>query len=352
MPVIWLVDAYRAGERGQVRALVDALAERLSATVEVKTLNYRKSVVMPHVLGLSSVRGITAESASDLCAPWPDVVVSCGVRNEPVCRWIVAQSKGRTRYIHVGRPWGSLNAFSLVVTTPQYRVDEHPNVLHNTLTLHSVTPERLAAARDQWQETFAHLPAPFFTVVCGGDSGPFTFGEQAASRLAQEASRMARAVGGSLLITTSSRTSAAATQALQTQVDAPHLFYPWRANDDNNPYLGMLACADELVVTGDSIAMLSEACATGRPVRIFDLGGMHGEAPAKKDFRLGGLLYAGLMKWLWQPLSRDITLVHEQLVQSGYAVWSDQALTSAVVPAQSDLQRTVDTIEKLLGEVG
>lgn len=350
MPVIWLVDAYRAGERGQVRALVDALVERLAATVEIKTLSYRKHVALPHVLGRASVRGITADSRAMLKAPWPDLVISCGVRNEPVCRAIVAQSQGRTRYIHVGRPWASLEKFSLVVTTPQYRVPEHPNVLHNTLTLHGMTPARLATAREQWKGVFAHLPPPYFAVICGGDSGPFTFGEQAATRLAQETSRMARAVGGSLLITTSSRTSAAAVAALKSNIDAPHFFYPWRPDDKENPYLGILACADQLVVTGDSIAMLSEACATGRPVKIFDIGGMRGEAPTRKDFRLGASLYALLMRWCWEPLSRDITLVHQQLVQSGYAVWSDQALTSALVPAQSDLQRAVDAVEKLLGE--
>ncbi len=58
MPVIWLIDAYRAGERGQVRALVDALGW----PCETKRLAYRKHVVLPHVLGLASLRGITPES--------------------------------------------------------------------------------------------------------------------------------------------------------------------------------------------------------------------------------------------------------------------------------------------------
>jgi mitochondrial fission protein ELM1 len=351
MPVIWLVDAYRAGERGQVRALFDALVERLGADGCVKTLQYRKHVVMPHVLGLATLRGVTGESAATLQAPWPDLVISCGVRNEPVCRWIVAQSGGRTRYVHVGRPWGSLEGFDLVVTTPQYRVPAHPNVLHNALTLHSLTPERLAAAREQWEGSFSHLSAPRIAIVCGGDSGPFTFGEHAAARLAREASAMARAAGGSLLVTTSSRTSDSAVQALEAHLDAPNFFYPWRPDDTANPYVGMLACADQIVVTGDSIAMLSEACATGRPVKIFDLGGMRETSPSLTDFRLGGTLYDVLMRFFWQRLTRDITLVHEQLVQRGYAVWSDQVLTSARIPAHSELQRTVAAVEALLGEV-
>ncbi len=128
--------------------------------------------------------------------PWPDLVISSGVRNEPVCRWIRAQSGGRTRYVHVGRPWGPLASFDLVITTPQYRVPAHPNVLNNMLTLHSVTPQRLASARDQWAAAFAHLPRPRIAVIVGGDSGPFTLGPKAASRLARQASTLARQSGG------------------------------------------------------------------------------------------------------------------------------------------------------------
>ena len=111
MPVIWLIDAYRAGERGQVRALADALGW----PCETKTLRYRKHVVLPHVLGRTTLRGIDAGSAASLQAPWPDLVISSGVRNEPVCRWIREQSGGRARYVHVGRPWASLDSFDRCV---------------------------------------------------------------------------------------------------------------------------------------------------------------------------------------------------------------------------------------------
>ena len=37
----------------------------------------------------------------------------------------------------------------------------------------------------------------------------------------------------------------------------------------DSPYLGFLACADNIVVTGDSVSMCSEATATGKTLRIF-----------------------------------------------------------------------------------
>ena len=347
MPVIWLIDAYRAGERGQVRALVDALGW----PCETRVLNYRKQVFLPHLLGRASVRGLTAESAATLKPPWPDLVVSCGVRNEPVCRWIRAQSGGRTRYVHVGRPWAALDSFDLVITTPQYRIPSRANVLNNVLTLHSVTPQRLDQARQEWADAFKALPRPYFAVIAGGNSGPFTLGPKAAARLAQQASRLAREHGGSLLVSTSSRTSEAAVNALRAGIDVPNYFYDWRPADPANPYLGILAWADRLIVTGDSIAMLSEACATGKPVQMFDLGGMRGGDFGDVDFRLGAILYRALLRWCWQPLSRDITLVHSQLRAAGRAMWLDEEFVSALVPAESDLERAVTAVKDLLGEL-
>jgi mitochondrial fission protein ELM1 len=350
MPVIWLIDAYRAGERGQVRALAEALSRELGWGCETRVLAYRKPVFLPHLLGWNSVLGITGESAASLQPPWPDLVLSCGVRNEPVCRWIRSQSGGRTRYVHVGRPWADLDSFDLIVTTPQYRVPARDNVVANQLTLHGLTPGRLAQAREQWSGQFIDLPRPCFAVITGGDSGPFTFGPRAAARLGAEASRLARAHGGSLLVTTSSRTSPAAAAALQSAIDVPNHFYRWRPDDDANPYLGILSCADRLIVTGDSIAMLSEACATGKPVQMFDLGGMHGPARYPRDFRLGGLLYAAMMRWLPQSLSRDITLVHRQLRETGRAVWLEEQFGAVAVPPETDLQRAVSGVKKLLGQ--
>ena len=348
MPVIWLLDAYRAGERGQVRALVDALGWQS----ETKVLNYRKHVVLPHVLGQASLRGITAESRAALRAPWPDLVVTSGVRNEPVCRWIREQSGGKTRYVHVGRPWGPLGKFDLVVTTPQYRVPDRPNVLNNLLTLHSLTPSKLAAARDEWASTFEALPGPRFAVIVGGDSGPFTFGPKAGERLGREASQLVQQLGGSLMVTSSSRSRPGAVDALEQAITVPNAFYRYEAGDSANPYLGILAWADRLIVTGDSIAMLSEACVTGKPVMMFDLGRMRdGSEDIERDFRLGGALYDILMRFFWERLSRDITLVQKRLRESGSAMWTDEVLATARVPGESDLSRTVQAVKALLGEV-
>ncbi len=67
MPVVWLIDAYRAGERGQVRALVDALGW----PSETLQLDYRRHVFLPHLLGQASLLGtrppITQSGSLEAC---------------------------------------------------------------------------------------------------------------------------------------------------------------------------------------------------------------------------------------------------------------------------------------------
>ena len=48
----------------------------------------------------------------------------------------------------------------------------------------------------------------------------------------------------------------------------PGVFWADRS-DGENSYPGMLAWADRFVVSADSVNMISEACATGKPVHAF-----------------------------------------------------------------------------------
>jgi mitochondrial fission protein ELM1 len=350
MPVVWLIDAYRAGERAQLLAL----AEALGWPYEILRFDYRKFEFLTNIFRGSDLRGIRVSRSSPMRPPWPDLVISAGMRNEPVCRWIRAQSGGKTRIVHVGRPWADPANFDLVITTPQYRLPLRDNVVQNALTLHQVSEQRLRDAAAQWKHRFEHLPTPHVAVVIGGNSGPYTFGPRAARRLAKQVNEMCEREGGSVLLTTSSRTDPVAARVLEQSLTVPNYFYHWRAGDTENPYFGMLAVAGVLIVTADSISMLSEACATGRPVFMFDLGSgkqamrAGDKGPdADNDFRLGGLMYRALMRWGWRRLSRDISLVHENLMRSGRARWLGDADLAPVAETRSDLQAAVSAVRGL-----
>lgn len=350
VPRVWVIEPYRAGERSQVMALADGL----TWPYETKTLSYRKFEWRSNLFRGSDLRGVDLQQSDPLRGPWPDVVITSGMRNEPVCRWIKQQSGGRTRIVHIGKPWADSDRFELVVTTPQYRLDPRPSVLHNDLTLNRITPPFLQGQAEQWQGRITDLPRPYIAVMAGGDSGPFTFGLKAASRLALMASALAQQQGGALLVSTSSRTPALAVELLEQQLSVPHYFYRWQANDSNNPYNAYLGLADALVVSADSISMLSEACATGKPVYMFDPGagdyGMRQPNPlanSDNDFRLGAVLYKALMRWGAKRLSRDLTLVHKRLIESGRAVWLGETFPDQPATPVRDLDQAVARVKAL-----
>jgi mitochondrial fission protein ELM1 len=87
---------------------------------------------------------------------------------------------------------------------------------------------------------------------------------------------------GDYMITTSRRTSLPVEQFLKnTLAQHPGCKFFVAASEDNPPYAagGMMGLADLLIVTEDSLAMISEAVGTGKHVIV--LSGGEGDLPAK-----------------------------------------------------------------------
>jgi uncharacterized protein len=360
-PRVWAVMCYRAGENSQIRAL----AEALGWPFEEKRLEYRWWGYLLDVWRGTTLLGIVRRRSSPLEPPWPDLIISAAMRNEPVCRWLRQQSGGRARYVHLGKPWASVANFDLVITVPEYPVPERPNVLRNRFSLHRITDARLAEAARRFAPRLAHLPRPLIAVLVGGYSGRYALDREAAERLARQASALARERGGSLLITTSSRTSRAAIETLERTIDVPCQLFRWTPDAVDNPYYGYLALADAIIVTCESATMLAEACATRKPVYMFDMDqdtdlasarppqawrGRLRRAWARCNLeRLKARLYRHVfLRLAPRPITRDITRVHQLLIASGRAVWLGQALPPATPPPEDDLARSVRRVRALI----
>lgn len=350
-PCVWALLCYRAGENTQILAL----AEALGLPYEVKRLVYRRGGRLADVWRGANLLGVNRKRSDALAPPWPDLVISASMRNEPVCRWIREQSGGRSRYVHIGKPWGGLESFDLVITVPEYPTPDAPNVLRNKLSLHPVSSRRLLEAARTWGPRFAHLPRPHVAVLVGGYSGPYAFDAENARCLGEEASAMARRLGGSLLVTTSARTSRRALAALTQAIDVPCLLHEWQPERDN-PYIAFLALAERFIVTCESATMLAEACATGKRVYMFDLGAR----PAKsirmaarrlvEPDRVRALLYRKIMWGLApKPITRDIRVVHRFLAGTGRAVWLGEEFSREPPPPCEEMPRTLARIQALPG---
>jgi hypothetical protein len=360
-PRTWLMLGHKVGDNGQILAL----AEALGWPCETKHLVYRRTELLTNLLAGPTLMGLVRERSSPLEPPWPELVISAGRRNEPWVRWIQREAggPGRVRLVHVGRPWARHECFDLIVTTPQYRLPDKPNILQNEAPLHRVGEAQLALARARFAERFGHLPRPRIAVILGGHAGPYSMDRENGAVLGWYAARRAREAGGSLLVTSSARTPTAAIDALEAELDVPAFLYRFRRDDPDNPYLGILALADELIVTCDSMSMLAEAIATGKPVFIFDLARGRGShrppvPPSVRrrtllerlaDIRLQPIAYRLGMLVGPKRLTRDVTIIHRRQVEAGRAAWLGDP-RPAPVPAPGpllDLERAVAAVRRL-----
>jgi uncharacterized protein len=205
----------------------------------------------------------------------------------------------------------------------------------------------------------AKLPEPRIAVLLGGSSGPYVFDSESAGRLAQEASGLAIELGGSLLITTSARTPRDVGDALAKKITVPHFMHHYDPDTTDNPFLGLLGLADHIIVTADSISMISEAVATGKPVLLFDLETgkramrtvptTDGRMP--KIYGLGKNISSTVFRWTMRLApprwTRDLRIVHHMTNDAGLTRWLGEPAPQHCQPLDHDLQAVVDRIKGL-----
>ncbi|HEY8289547.1 MAG TPA: mitochondrial fission ELM1 family protein, partial [Acetobacteraceae bacterium] len=204
---------------------------------------------------------------SSLTAPIPGLAIGCGGMAGAV---LAALRRRSMRVVQVQNPRIDPSRFDLIIAN---RHDEltGPNVIVTRTALHRVTPDRLAEAGAAWTERFAAFRRPLVAVLLGGSNGRYRLETSAAATLAGQLVSMAQRDQVSIVVTPSRRTDPAVTSLLRDAL-TPLGGWVWDF-DGENPYFGMLALADMIIVTQDSVSMISEASATGAPVMIATLPG-------------------------------------------------------------------------------
>jgi mitochondrial fission protein ELM1 len=246
----WAVTTGEMGMRTQARGLAEAVADEVTEVTVARNWPWRRTFPSP---------------------PWPDLLVSCGRRS---ARWALAarrESGGAMLAVHVQDPRRDADAFDLIVAMEHDSIRAGGNVIKVTTALHDLTPAKLTAAADAWAERLAPLGRPLTGVAIGGDLRGRAFSPADGARLIAGLKRVKEGTSGALAITPSRRTPAAVIAQLNEAFAGDPRVFLWNLDGDN-PYRAILASSDRLVVTSDSVSMVSEALATPHPVEVLDLG--------------------------------------------------------------------------------
>ena len=204
----------------------------------------------------------------------PALAIGCGRQAGLATRLLRAQG---ARVVQILDPRIDPRHWDLVVA-PEHDGLRGDNVVSLLGSLNPVDDAWLAQAREDFS-VLAQLPQPRTTLLLGGPSRQVGMDDAGlAAQLAQLQSVLLREEG-SLLLTTSRRTPpswCALVRERFAKIPGVRWFAAGHAGDDDNPYPGLLAWADRIVCTPDSVNMLSEACATRAPVFVIEPAGTRG----------------------------------------------------------------------------
>ena len=262
----WVLTDGKAGDRAHCLGV----AERLGLAIEERVVSPRApwSWLTPTLWRVPALaidpRDHPGRAGSALAGPFPDLVIASGRRIAACLPAIKAASGGRcfTAFLKDPRTSPALADF---IWVPEHDRLSGPNVFRTLLSPHRFSPARLAQAAAAAPAPLANWPGYRVALLLGGDSKVFTFTQADIAGFLRRLDRMI-ASGATIMATPSRRTPPALREAVAGRLAASGGWI-WDGTGEN-PYAALLACSEAIIVTADSVNMVGEALATGRPVHL------------------------------------------------------------------------------------
>ncbi len=275
------------------------VAKALGVKPEIKRikLKFPWSFLSPHI----HKDDLSIYTPECLNEPYPDILIAAGRKSVEAARIIRTKTQGKTFTVQLQDPKVPPSDFSLVAV-PYHDPLRGENVIVTDGAPNKITPELLAKAKDHFAPLFEPLKTPRIAVLIGGKSKAHDITPIHAQNLVEKLLPLE----GSMMVTASRRTAEDSMGIFQKGLAHDGNFF-WDGSGEN-PYLGMLAWADHILVTEDSVSMMSDAGSTGKPVHIIDVaGGSARLNQFKEHIKALGVArdFTGgpLAEWSYEPLN-------------------------------------------------
>jgi mitochondrial fission protein ELM1 len=295
---VWAILGPHRGDNNQVLAL----AEALGLPFEQKVLHFNHlRHLQPALLG-ATLGSVAADARKQLEGEPPDLTISTGHRGVPAVLALKKRSGGRMRAVHLGYPRLSPDHFDLVVPTPEYPIADGPKVFRIPFALSPHVTREVDSAD---AALVAAYPAPRRLFLIGG---PTLYWQLPVRKMVAAVSRLIDAAGregGSIIAVGSPRTPPELLTAIRERLErsaVPFLFVP---GDGPPAYPALVAGADSIFVTADSVAMVADAVTTGKPVGLVPIArsGLGRLAMGVMDrIRPGKRLFPRDLRFFWAAL--------------------------------------------------
>jgi len=290
----------RRGIENQALGLAEAAAR-------LRPLTIRKQVIKNEGLFAKSPAGLqfalkSAPADYGLEAPFPEIAIGCGRQAIAPLRALKSAKGDAVFTVYVQDPKVDTSVFDLVIA-PAHDALSGSNVETIIGSPNRVTPPLITGAVKSFGPQISALSAPRVAVLIGGPSKHHKLTEAMHAAHIKAVTSLLD-TGRSVMLSTSRRTPDWAAADYRALAKDRKDIWLYDGGKDANPYFAFLGAAEAILVTEESTNMLTEACATGRPV-----------------FRLPMAGAAGKFETLYEDLRNrcGVTLFEGKLNAPGYA---------------------------------
>lgn len=215
-------------------------------------------------------------TAHSFTGKYPDYAIGARQGVADTLLGIKQRSGGKTKIIQILDPQKQHDKFDWLILPSYEPYDLNGNIIFTTGIINYINNDVLTDAKFQLKKSKKYqylrkkgLKPPFLTILIGGKHIGGELTPDDGRRLAKKANFIIERNGGTVLVTTSKRTELDTIKAFREEIKVPHFIYDYKIREYENPYDVFISLADEIIVTGDSVRMMSEACTAGKKVRIY-----------------------------------------------------------------------------------
>lgn len=212
------------------------------------------------------------DSYENLMKTYAEFIVSCGSGLAPVNIYMSKENNARNVVVmKPGIPF-TMRKFNYVIVPRHDMVRPRKNIVTTALAPNLVDEKALESAAEKFKGATRSGKSRAIGLLIGGDSPEFTISSGLLKKVLGDVLKSCESNDADLLVTTSRRTNAQQAQVLKDVLNNnPRCKLLVVANEKNpeGTLAGILALSNVVVVSGESISMISEAVLSGKKTVVF-----------------------------------------------------------------------------------
>jgi mitochondrial fission protein ELM1 len=279
---IWVIADNRPGTFNQAISL----AKSISMPYRIIEIEYNFLAKIPNFLNFFNLWCLSKKTRNSLnsIGYYPRVIISAGRRGANIALAIKRNSNNESKIVQIMNPQLPFRLFDNVLLPQHDPYNSYRRLLKQggrgvlikiNGALNSIDPKMLQVELAKFsliiEEKLQDSYGCKIAVLVGGNYKNKPFPVVAIKELLQDINFLKKE-NDKVLIVNSRRTSDKINQFIKDHIaeNNNYCFFNFHDYVANNPYLAILALADIIVVTGDSVSMVSDALATGKELYIFN----------------------------------------------------------------------------------